>query len=65
MLKHMEEHKKEGEFVPAGQVHCGLVAFPDCPFQCSSKEELMKHTDIAHKKRKCNFCSEPLRQRMA
>ena len=35
--KHMKEQKLDGEFVPAGQVYCGLVAFPDCPFQCKTK----------------------------
>ena len=50
MVKHMEQHKEDGEFVPAGQKHCGLTAFPDCPFQCYSNEELMKHIETDHKK---------------
>ena len=58
MIKHMKQHKEEGEFVEAGQVHCGLVAFPECPFQCRTKEELMLHIDNDHKKQKCNFCTE-------
>ena len=58
MVKHMEQHKEDGEFVPAGQKHCGLTAFPDCPFQCYSNEELMKHIETDHKKRRCNFCSQ-------
>ena len=52
MRKHMEKHEEEGDVVPVGQVHCGLVAFPECPFQCSTKEELMKHIDRSHKKAK-------------
>ena len=58
MAKHMKKHEEEGESVPPGQVHCGLVAFPECPFQCSTKYDLMKHIQTAHKRQKCNFCSE-------
>ena len=58
MKKHMQIHKEDGEFVPAGQIHCALSAFPECPFQCSSNEELLKHIEIAHAKQKCNDCSE-------
>ena len=43
MNKHMQQQKDEGELVPAGQVHCGLVAFPECPFLCKTQEELMVH----------------------
>ena len=53
MNKHMKQHIEEGDFVPAGQVHCGLAAFPECPFQCRTQEELM-----VHKRQKCNFCKE-------
>ena len=58
MTKHMEIHKEEGEFVPAGQIHCGLTAFPNCPFQCYANEELVKHIETDHKRHKCNLCSE-------
>ena len=58
MKKHMDIHKEEGDFIPANQIHCALVAYPMCPFQCSSNEDLLKHIDIDHKEIKCNFCSE-------
>ena len=58
MNKHMEKHKQEGEMVTASQVHCALEAFPQCPFQCSSKEDLLKHIETAHKQLKCNNCNE-------
>ena len=58
MTKHMEIHKEEGQFVAAGQIHCGLTTFHNCPFQCYSNEELMKHIETDHKKHKCNFCSQ-------
>ena len=54
----MEKHKEEGEFVSANQIHCALGAYPDCPFQCHSNEDLLKHIESAHKKRKCKDCSE-------
>ena len=39
-------------------LHCGLVAFPECPFQCSTESELMKHIETDHQNQKCNFFSE-------
>ena len=58
MNKHMDQHREAGEFVTAEQVHCGLVTFPACPFQCRTKEKLMGHIDKDHKRQTCNFCSE-------
>ena len=58
MNKHMQQQKDEGEIVPAWQVHCALVAYYMCPFQCSSKDELIVHIENKHKRQKCNFCKE-------
>ena len=58
MEKHMKKHKQEGEILNVGQVHCCLVAYPGCPFQCNSQEDLLKHIDTDHVKLKCDECSE-------
>ena len=58
MNNHMEKHKKEGDIIPPGQIHCGLQAFPECPYQCTKKEDLMQHIETEHAKKKCDICSE-------
>ena len=64
MNKHMEQHKQEGQYIPAGQFHCCLVAFPQCPFQCSSNADLLKHIETAHKGRSAIIAVKSLIQRL-
>ena len=60
----MEKHKEEEEFVSANQIHCALVAYPDCPFQCHSNEDLLKHIESAHKKESAKIAVRHLKQMM-
>ena len=54
----MEKYERNGDIVAPGQIHCRLVAFPECGYQCTKNEDLTKHIETAHAKQKCNICSE-------